>query len=183
MGVILGVLAKIFFAITGRWLGAEIGAQHKPLCAWLVKFAAARLPEEEQVAAESEWLAVIEDLRSPTAQFVHSLSFAVSSLRIRRAVQPSEWKKVWAFRSMLAVNVTSMLSTTIIGPIRGMRIIDGYLGVGGLCRTLSQSSFSVRVAVLGLLAAMLVFFSYVLYRAIIQLLTRFEGLFRLLRRS
>jgi hypothetical protein len=40
--------------------------RYLPLCRWLVKIAAARLPPEERVAVESEWLAVIEDLRSPT---------------------------------------------------------------------------------------------------------------------
>ena len=89
MGVmILGVLGTIILNLFIRLLGVEIGVRHNPVCHWLVRFAAARLPAEERAAAESEWLAVIEDLRSPTARLLHSLSFAFSALRIRRAIAP-----------------------------------------------------------------------------------------------
>lgn len=86
--VILGILGTIALSLFVRLMGVEIGVHHDPLCHWLVRFAAARLPAEERTAAESEWLAVIEDLRSPTAQLLHSLSFAFSALRIRRAIAP-----------------------------------------------------------------------------------------------
>ncbi|SHN87177.1 hypothetical protein [Bradyrhizobium erythrophlei] len=117
MGVILGILAKIVLAITGRWLGAEIGAQHKPFCTWLVKFAAARLPEDERVVAESEWLAIIDDLRSPTAQTLHSLSFAFLAMRIRYEMQGETPR-------------SRALKLTLLGAILGLvgaKLIPGHL--------------------------------------------------------
>ena len=86
MGVILGILGMIALPLFVRLLGVEIDVHHNPVCHWLVRFAAARLPTEERAAAESEWLAVIEDLRSPTVQLLHSLSLAFSALRIQRAI-------------------------------------------------------------------------------------------------
>jgi hypothetical protein len=88
MGVIAGFLGMIILALFIRLLGVEIGAHHKPLCRWLVKGAARRLPDTERAAAESEWLQVIEDLPSPTAQLLHSLSFAFSALHIRQEIAP-----------------------------------------------------------------------------------------------
>jgi hypothetical protein len=89
MGVmILGILGTIILSLFVRLLGVEIGMRHKPICRWLVKVAAAHLPDGERTAAESEWLAVIEDLRSPTAQLLHSASYVWSALRIRREIAP-----------------------------------------------------------------------------------------------
>ena len=85
---LLGIIGTIILALFVRLLGVEIGVRYLPLCRWLVRIAGARLPPEERVAVESEWLAVIEDLRSPTAQLLHSLSFVVSAFRIRRAIVP-----------------------------------------------------------------------------------------------
>jgi hypothetical protein len=86
--MILSLLGAIPLSLLIRWLGVEIGVWHKPICRWLVRIAAGRLPAEEGAAAESEWLQIIEDLRSPTAQLLHSLSYAVSAFRIRRAIVP-----------------------------------------------------------------------------------------------
>jgi hypothetical protein len=88
MGVILGCLGVIALGLLGRWLGTELGVWHKPLCRWLVRVAAARLPREERAPVQSEWLAVIEDLRSPTAQLLHAASYLFSSLRIRQSMAP-----------------------------------------------------------------------------------------------
>lgn len=44
MGVILGILGMIALSLFVRWLGVEIGVHHNPVCHWLVRFAAARLP-------------------------------------------------------------------------------------------------------------------------------------------
>ncbi len=88
MGLILAILGTIFLGLIVRVLGIEIGVRHKPLCQWLLKVAAARMPVEERAALESEWLAIIEDLRSPTAQLLHSLSYVLSSFQIRRAIAP-----------------------------------------------------------------------------------------------
>ena len=90
MGVILGLLGAILLSLLIRWLGVEIGVWHKPICQWLVRVAAGRLPADERAAAESEWLAIIEDLRSPTTQLLHSLSYAFSALRIRHAIDPAK---------------------------------------------------------------------------------------------
>jgi hypothetical protein len=90
MGVILGFLGMILLGLFIRLLGVEIGVYHTPLCQWLVRIAAGRLPLDERAAAESEWLAVIEDLRSPTAQLLHSLSYVLSAFRIREAIEPRE---------------------------------------------------------------------------------------------
>jgi hypothetical protein len=102
MGVIVGFLGMILLGLCVRWLGVEIGVHHSPVCHWLVRFAAAHLPAEERAAAESEWLAVIEDLRSPTAQLWHSLSFVVSALRIRRAIAPESRVSPFAATIMAA---------------------------------------------------------------------------------
>lgn len=88
--MILGVLATILLSLVVRWLGVEIGSWHKPICQWLVRVAAGYLPADERAAAESEWLAVIEDMRSPTTQLLHSLSYVFSAVRIRQAIDPEE---------------------------------------------------------------------------------------------
>jgi hypothetical protein len=88
--MILGLLGAILLSLLIRWLGVEISVWHKPICQWLVRVAAGRLPADERAAAESEWLAVIGDMRSPTAQLLHSLSFTLSALRIRKAIAPEE---------------------------------------------------------------------------------------------
>jgi hypothetical protein len=88
MGVITTFLVAILIGLVVRWWATEVGVWHRPLCQWLVRLAAARLPVDERLAIESEWLAVIEDLRSPTAQLLHSLSYVLSSLRIRQAIAP-----------------------------------------------------------------------------------------------
>src|SRR4051794_9506770 len=101
MGVILAILGFLgltALSLIGRWLSVEIGIQHLPFCRWLIKFAAARLPVDERAGAESEWLAVIADLRSPTAQLLHSLSFAFSAYRIRQAIEPRV-RIAWPYRA------------------------------------------------------------------------------------
>jgi hypothetical protein len=104
MGVIGGFLCAIILALFIRLLGVEIGAHHKPLCRWLVKGAACRLPDGERAAAESEWLQVIEDLRSPTAQLLHSLSFAFSAFRIREEIEPQA-RGASIFKSVIAIQM------------------------------------------------------------------------------
>jgi hypothetical protein len=112
MGVIAGFLGMIILALFIRWLGVEIGAHHKPLCRWLVKGAARRLPDTECAAAESEWLQVIEDLPSPTAQLLHSLSFAFSALQIRQEIAPQP-ENARLFR--MVISFQAGMATSIIG--------------------------------------------------------------------
>ena len=107
MGVILGLLGAILLSLLIRLLGVEIGVWHKPICQWLVRIAAGRLPADERAAAESEWLAVIGDLRSPTAQLLHSLSFTLSALRIRKAIAP-EAHVVSVFKIVIAIQLGGM---------------------------------------------------------------------------
>ncbi|MCP3462531.1 hypothetical protein [Bradyrhizobium sp. CCGUVB23] len=108
MGMTLvGILATILISLFVRLLGVEIGVRHLPVCRWLVKVAAARLPAEERAAIESEWLAVIEDLRSPTAQLLHSLSYVVSAFRIRRAIAPETRLESFK-RSLLIGQLTAL---------------------------------------------------------------------------
>ncbi len=112
MGLILAFLGTVLLALFIRLLGVEIAAHHVPLCNWLVKVAAARLPADQRVAAESEWLQVINDLRSPTRQMLHSLSFVVSAFRIRRAIQPqpriSVFKAVLYLQLMISVGASAV---------------------------------------------------------------------------
>jgi hypothetical protein len=114
MGVILGLLGAIFLSLLIRLLGVEIGVRHKPICQWLVMLAAGRLPTEERAAAESEWLAVIADMRSPTAQLLHSLSFTLSALRIRKAIAPEE-----AHVASRAKIVTITIQLGVMGAVTG----------------------------------------------------------------
>lgn len=107
MGMILGFLGMIFLALFVRLLGVEIAAQHMPFCRRLVRFAAARLPADERVAAESEWLQVIKDLHSPTRQFIHSASFVLSAYRIREAIAPEQPSKSVA-RTALVIHTSSL---------------------------------------------------------------------------
>lgn len=101
--MILGVLATILLSLFIRWLGVEIGSWHKPICHWLVRISAGHLPADERAAAESEWLAMIEDMRSPTAQLLHALSFAFSAARIRQANDPGEARASAYARSIVLV--------------------------------------------------------------------------------
>jgi hypothetical protein len=117
--MILGLLGMILLSLLIRLLGVEIGVWHKPICQWLVRVAAGRLPADERAAAESEWLAVIGDIRSPTAQLLHSLSFTLSALRIRKAIAPeaqvaSLSKKVIAFQMFAMGAVTAVMSSFLI---------------------------------------------------------------------
>jgi hypothetical protein len=114
MGVILGLLGMILLSLFIRLLGVEIGARHKPLCHWLVRVASARLPAEERAALESEWLQIIEDLRSPTVQLLHSLSYVVSALRIRKAIAPE-------------AHVVSVFKIVITIQLAGMGVISGAM--------------------------------------------------------
>jgi hypothetical protein len=107
MGVILGLLGMILLSLLIRLLGVEIGAHHMPLCQWLVRVAAGRLPADERAAAESEWLAVIGDIRSPTAQLLHSLSLTLSALRIRKAIAPQA-HGASLFKTVMAIQVGGM---------------------------------------------------------------------------
>jgi hypothetical protein len=114
MGVILGLLGAILLSLLIRLLGVEIGVWHKPICQWLVRIAAGRLPADERAAAESEWLAVIGDMRSPTAQLLHSLSFTLSALRIRKAIAPE-------------AHVVSLVKIVITIQVGGMGVISGAM--------------------------------------------------------
>jgi hypothetical protein len=107
MGVILGLLGAMLLSLLIRLLGVEIGVWHKPICQWLVRIAAGRLPADERAAAESEWLAVIGDIRSPTAQLLHSLSFTLSALRIRKAIAPQA-HGASLFKTVIAIQVGGM---------------------------------------------------------------------------
>jgi len=105
--MILGLLGAILLSLLIRWLGVEISVWHKPICEWLVRVAAGRLPADERAAAESEWLAVIGDMRSPTAQLLHSLSFSLSALRIRKAIAPQA-QGASLFKTVIAIQVGGM---------------------------------------------------------------------------
>ncbi len=102
MGVILGLLGAILLSLIIRLLGVEIGVWHRPICQWLVRVAAGRLPADERAAAESEWLAVIGDMRSPTAQLLHSLSYAFSAFHIRQAIEPQA-QTASLFKAVMAI--------------------------------------------------------------------------------
>lgn len=167
MGVILGILAKIILGITGRWVGAEIGAQHKPLCVWLVKFAAARLPEEEQAAAESEWLAVVEDLRSPTAQLLHSMSFAISSLRIRHAIHPEMRVRPGAFMGAVLGNVTGLIAAVYC---MAVGIVPTSARESRLFEWLWHTSVPNKIALLAALLTFILLASYWTCRLTMRLL-------------
>lgn len=105
--LILGLLGMILVSLFIRLLGVEIGVWHKPICQRLVRVAAGRLPADEHAAAESEWLAVIEDMRSPTAQLLHSLSFTLSALRIRKAIEPQP-QTTSLFKIVMSVHAGTM---------------------------------------------------------------------------
>jgi hypothetical protein len=109
--MILGLLGAILLSLLIRWLGVEIGVWHKPICQWLVRVAAGRLPADECAAAESEWLAVIGDMRSPTAQLLHSLSFTLSALRIRQEMEPQA-QTTSLFKTLIAIQVGGMGAIT-----------------------------------------------------------------------
>jgi hypothetical protein len=112
--MILGLLGAILLSLLIRWLGVEISVWHKLICQWLVRVAAGRLPADERAAAESEWLAMIGDMRSPTAQLLHSLSFTLSALRIRKAIA----------REAHVVSVFKIVITIQLG---GMGVISGAM--------------------------------------------------------
>lgn len=116
--MILGLLGAILLSLLIRLLGVEIGVWHKPICEWLVRVAAARLPADERAAAESEWLAVIGDLRSPTTQLLHSLSYAFSAFHIRQAIEPQA-QTTSLFNTVMAIQagtlgLTSTVTFTIL---------------------------------------------------------------------
>ena len=122
MGVILGFIGMICLGLFIRLLSVEIGIWHKPLCRWLVKIAAARLPEGERAAAESEWLAIIEDLRSPTTQLLHSLSYVFSAFQIRQAIDPEEARAIAFAKGVISG------STLTIASLAG--VVTGFVSKG-----------------------------------------------------
>ena len=124
MGVILAILGTIVLGLIARWLIVEMGVWHQPLCCWLVKTATRQLPESERAAVLSEWLAIIEDLRSPTAQLLNSLSFLFSAFRIRQALDPEDARATaYAIRVMFLSFVISMPA----GLLASLFLRDGSL--------------------------------------------------------
>ncbi|MCW2218780.1 cytochrome bd-type quinol oxidase subunit 2 [Bradyrhizobium japonicum] len=118
MDLILSILGKLLPGLVGRWLGSELAAWHQPLCRWLVRVAASRQPSEERAALEAEWLAVIDDLKSPTLQLLHAASFVLSALSVRDAMEEDDEKdlrkaarKLHFFVSGISAGVSTTLIT------------------------------------------------------------------------
>ncbi|MFC7697230.1 hypothetical protein ACFQX9_10955 [Bradyrhizobium sp. GCM10028915] len=169
MGVILGILGVVGLGLVVRWFGVEIGVQHLPLCRRLVRFAAARLPVDERAAAESEWLAVIEDLRSPAAQLVHSLSFAISAFRIRQAIKPRTARTLF-----FKIYVSTLTTVAGLSAVGTFAFIYLYRDVA---RDLAKYFPTSKLALAGFLAIdvlLLIVASYLLFRLLRRIVGRYE---------
>jgi hypothetical protein len=166
MGVIGMVLVNLFI----RLLGVEIGVHHMPLCRWLIRVAAARLPPEERAAAESEWLAVIDDLRSPTRQFVHAASYVWSALHIREAIAPETPE----------TQITKIAKTLIALQLGGIGALTGVMTTIALehrevlVRVAQSFAISkpVAIAVAAVVILMTCALTYLNYRIMIRFLER-----------
>jgi hypothetical protein len=85
------IFLTLFVGLIGRLLATEIGVWHKPLCDFLIHLAARRLPKENRVEIEAEWLAIVADLRSPTIQLFHSFTYLLKARQIRNEIYDVEW--------------------------------------------------------------------------------------------
>lgn len=169
MGMILGILGVIGLGLIGRWLGVELGVQHLPLCRSLVRFAAARLPVDERAAAESEWLAVIEDLRSPAAQLVHSLSFAVSAFRIRQAIKPRTARTL-----VFKIYVSTISMTVGLSTVGTFSFIHFYRDVAlGLTKYFPTSKLALA-GFIGIDALLIIAAGYVVFLSVRRIVGRYE---------
>ncbi|MEI9922596.1 MAG: hypothetical protein WDN50_02515 [Bradyrhizobium sp.] len=161
MGVILGLLGAIFLSLLIRLLGVEIGVWHTPICRWLVRIAAGRLPADERAAVESEWLAVIEDMRSPTAQLLHSLSYAVSAVRIRQAIDPEQARASSAYARGIVFGQASGIATAT-GLIAGLLYNGG--DVANRLQALTSKPITVAVIIIGFSLQIYVCYRFLMWR-------------------
>ena len=136
MGTIAAIIGAILLGLVGRWLAVEIAVWHRPFCNRLIKFAACQLPSDQRAAAECEWLAIIEDIRSPAAQLLHSASFVIKAGAIKEALAlqsaaKSESKAARGFTIAFAssVAISSVGIITYIFPLVGVLIV--YVAIAG----------------------------------------------------
>jgi hypothetical protein len=127
MGTVAAIIGAILLSLAGRWLAVEISVWHGPLCRRLIKFAAGQLPADQRAAAECEWLAIIEDIRSPSAQLIHSISFVARMGTIKRALSEQSAAKpessTITFALVGVAAVSSVASLSYFYPTVGLVIM------------------------------------------------------------
>jgi hypothetical protein len=123
MTLIATVIGSIALGLLSAWLRSELLVWHEPLIKFLVRRAARSMPEEIRVEAEAEWLAWINDVRSPTMKLIQAASLSYCSFKLAIASRSST---AVAFRSILAdlgpvfqlaivVTVISTSATLVLG--------------------------------------------------------------------
>ncbi len=114
------LLALIGFPLAvgllGRWIAVELGVWHDPICNYLIRRAAKRLPGEHQASSEAEWLAIIRDIRSPTSQLAHAIHLYLLAGRAREAFEEAAHKtsRRQRFSSNAVLSLIAFLSAEYI---------------------------------------------------------------------
>jgi hypothetical protein len=116
------VLLSLVLGLIGRFLAAEISVWHQPLWRFLVRLAVMQLPSENRAETEAEWLSIIADIRSPSAQILNALNFILRARRTRNEIFDVEW--------FAAVTASRTVSLTVLDKLLGVgMVITGALGV------------------------------------------------------
>jgi hypothetical protein len=116
------VLLSLALGLIGRFLAAEISVWHEPLWRFLVRLAVMQLPPENRAETEAEWLSIIADIRSPSAQILNALNFILRARRTRNEILDVEWLAV--------VTPSRTVALTVLDKVLGVGMaITGALGL------------------------------------------------------
>jgi hypothetical protein len=78
----LELIISVATGAVGSILAVEFILSVEPICKFLVRRAARRLPVDHREHYESEWLQVVKDIKSPTFKLLHSVSLCLQARSI-----------------------------------------------------------------------------------------------------
>jgi hypothetical protein len=83
-------------------LGVEVPVASKAFARWLVGRAVKRLPVQDQASFHEEWLALLDELNSPTLQLLHAFSLFGNARATRDALTETSGSLALKFASRAA---------------------------------------------------------------------------------
>ena len=173
------IFLSIVLGLVGRLLATEIGVWHKPLCDLLVHLAAVQLPKKDRIEVEAEWLAIISDIRSPSAQLFHSINYLLKARRIRSEILDVEWLET--------ISTSRTATVTVVDKICYILMVVLAV-VGGITLTLAVVATPIWLKILWGLVATSCFMTAVWLSTVVsntwfafELPERFDELIQLLR--
>jgi hypothetical protein len=125
------VIFSIVTGAVGSWLANELTSVSDPVARWLVKKAAAKLPNEDRSRYEAEWLQVIIDHKSPTVKLLHAahLRFRAPQIALDiRGIGISPWTFAGVRALDFGVAATSLL---LLAPLLVAVSLTTVLDIGG----------------------------------------------------